>query len=105
MTLTDPRLFRQSCYVDGAWVGARSGATIPVDNPATGAVVGAVPRLSGIETREAIAASSFFMAEESAKERGDFAPLVRLMIANRDDLGSPRDDRAGGSRWLRAAPK
>jgi hypothetical protein len=34
--LTDSKLFRQSCYVDGAWVNARGGATINVDNPATG---------------------------------------------------------------------
>ena len=40
VTLSDPKLFRQSCYVDGAWVAARSGAMINVDNPATGEVVG-----------------------------------------------------------------
>ena len=33
VTLTDSALFRQACYVDGAWVAARSGAVIPVDNP------------------------------------------------------------------------
>ena len=27
VTLSDPKLFRQSCYVDGAWVNARGGAT------------------------------------------------------------------------------
>ena len=47
LTLTDPALFREACYIDGAWVGARSGATIPVDDPATGAVIGTVPRLGG----------------------------------------------------------
>src|ERR1700704_5208918 len=90
VTLTDPKLFRQSCYVDGAWVGARSGATIPVDDPATGAIIGTVPRLSGIETREAIdAAARAFPAwrKKTAKERA--AVLRRwyeLMIANQDDL-------------------
>ena len=90
VTLTDAGLFRQSCYVDGAWVGARSSATIPVDDPATGAIIGTVPRLSGIETREAIdAAARAFPAwrQKTAKER---AAVLRkwyeLMIANQDDL-------------------
>src|SRR6202158_1598443 len=89
-TLTDAGLFRQSCSVDGPWVAARSGATIPVDDPATGAVIGAVPRLTGIETREAIdAAARAFPAwrTKTAKERA--AVLRRwyeLMIANQDDL-------------------
>ena len=39
VTLTDDKLFRQSCYVDGAWVNAASGGTIKVDNPATGEIV------------------------------------------------------------------
>src|SRR6188474_45223 len=89
-TSTDTALFRQSCYVDGAWVGGRSGATIPVDDPATGVVIGTVPRLSGIETREAIdAAARAFPAwrKKTAKERA--AVLRRwfeLMIASQDDL-------------------
>ena len=28
VTLTDPKLFRQSCYVDGAWIDAASGGTV-----------------------------------------------------------------------------
>src|SRR5712671_3125738 len=90
VTLTDAALFRQSCYVDGAWVGARSGATIPVDDPATGAIIGTVPRLSAIETREAIdAAARAFPSwrQKTAKERA--AVLRRwfdLMIASQDDL-------------------
>ena len=40
VSLADPKLFRQSCYVDGAWVNAGAGATINVDNPATGEIVG-----------------------------------------------------------------
>jgi succinate-semialdehyde dehydrogenase / glutarate-semialdehyde dehydrogenase len=55
--LSDPTLFRQSCYVDGAWINAQSGATISVDNPATGEVVGTVPRLGAAETRAAIEAA------------------------------------------------
>src|SRR6476661_910192 len=90
VTLTDRALFRESCFVDGAWVGARSGATIPVDDPATGTIIGTVPRLGGVETREAIdaAARAFpVWRQKTAKERA--AVLRRwyeLMVASQDDL-------------------
>ena len=37
MQLTDIRLFRQQCYVNGAWCDADDSRTIRVTNPATGA--------------------------------------------------------------------
>ena len=88
--LQDPALFRQACYVNGAWMSARSGATIDVDNPATGAVIGTVPKLGGIETREAIDAASRALPawrEKTAKERS--AVLRRwfdLMMQHQEDL-------------------
>jgi succinate-semialdehyde dehydrogenase/glutarate-semialdehyde dehydrogenase len=90
ITLNDPRLFRQAAYVNGAWVNAKSGATIDVDNPATGEILGAVPKLGAAETREAIeAAERAFPAwrKKTAKERG--AAVRRwfdLMMANQEDL-------------------
>src|SRR5437764_729439 len=88
ITLADPGLFRESCYIDGAWVTARE--TIDVDNPATGDVIGNVPKLGRAETRGAIdAAARAFPAwrKKVAKER---AVIMRrwfdLMIANQDDL-------------------
>ena len=90
VTLNDPKLFRQACYVDGAWITAKGGASIPVDNPATGETIGTVPRLGAAETRTAIeAAHRAFPAwrQKTAKER---AQVLRrwfdLMIANQDDL-------------------
>ena len=90
VTVKDPKLFRQACYLDGAWVVARSGATISVDNPATGESIGAVPKLGVAETRQAIdAAARAFPAwrKTTAKER---AAVMRrwfeLMMANQEDL-------------------
>ncbi|MBI4265355.1 MAG: NADP-dependent succinate-semialdehyde dehydrogenase [Acidobacteria bacterium] len=90
MSLTDPKLFRQACYVDGAWANARSGATLSVDNPATGEAIGTVPKFGALETREAIeAASRAWPAwrKKTAKER---AAVMRrwfeLMLANQEDL-------------------
>ncbi|HZI81419.1 MAG TPA: NADP-dependent succinate-semialdehyde dehydrogenase [Vicinamibacterales bacterium] len=90
VTLTDPKLFRQACYIDGAWVSARSSATINVDNPATGEVVGTVPKLGAAETREAIEAAERALPawrKKTAKER---AAVLRkwfdLMLQHQDDL-------------------
>ena len=55
--LTDMSLFRQQCYVDGQWIDADSGATIDVTNPATGEVLGTIPKLGADETRRAIEAA------------------------------------------------
>src|SRR6476469_9672949 len=90
VTLNDSRLFRQACYIDGAWVDADGRAVVEVDNPATGEIVGVVPRLGRSETRQAIdAAARAFPSwrKRTAKER---AQVLRrwfdLMLANQDDL-------------------
>ena len=87
--LGDQTLFRQACYIDGAWTSA-SGAAIEVDNPATGEIIGSVPKLGGAETRTAIeAAARAFPAwrKKTGKER---AAIMRrwfdLMMANQADL-------------------
>jgi succinate-semialdehyde dehydrogenase/glutarate-semialdehyde dehydrogenase len=90
VTLKDPKLFRQACYVDGAWINAKAGATIAVDNPATAETIGTVPRLTAAETRAAIDAADHALPawrQKTAKER---ATVLRrwfdLMMANQDDL-------------------
>ena len=88
--LTDSTLFRQSCYVDGAWVNARGGATINVDNPATGEIVGTVPKFGAGETREAIEAANRAFPEWRKKTGKERAAVLRrwfeLMMANQEDL-------------------
>jgi len=88
--LRDPKLFRQACYIDGSWMESSSHLTIDVDNPATGQVVGTVPRLGRGETRQAIEAAARALPawrKRTAKER---AAVMRrwfdLMMANQDDL-------------------
>ena len=90
VSLQDPRLFRQACYIDGAWVDTTAHGVIDVDNPATGETIGTVPRLGRAETRQAIeAAERAFPAwrKKTAKER---AAIVRkwyeLMLQHQEDL-------------------
>src|SRR5262245_3669294 len=88
--LTDSKLFREACYIDGAWVRARSGATLAVDNPATGEVVGTVPKLGAAETRDAIEAADRALPawrKKTAKERGAVVrKWYELMLQHQDDL-------------------
>ena len=90
VSLKDSKLFRQSNYIDGAWANAKSGGTINVDNPATGEVIGTVPKCGTAETRTAIEAADKALPawrKKTAKER---AAIVRrwyeLMLENQEDL-------------------
>ena len=90
VNLKDMRLFREACYVDGQWVQASSGATCNVDNPATGEIVGHVPKLSGAETRHAIEAADRAFKPWAARTAKERAVILRkwfdLMIENQEDL-------------------
>ncbi len=90
MKLKDPSLFRQQCYIDGAWVDADSGETVPVTNPANGETLGTIPKMGEAETRRAIeAANKAYPAwrAKTAKERGTILrKWFDLMMANQDDL-------------------
>jgi succinate-semialdehyde dehydrogenase/glutarate-semialdehyde dehydrogenase len=90
MKLKDPSLFRQQCYIDGAWVDADSRETIPVTNPATGEEIGTVPKMGAAEARRAIeAANRAYPAwrRKTAKERGAILrKWYDLLLANQDDL-------------------
>jgi succinate-semialdehyde dehydrogenase/glutarate-semialdehyde dehydrogenase len=88
--LKDSKLFREACYVDGEWIQAASGESLPVDNPATGEIIGRVPKTGAAETRRAIeAANRVFPAwsKRTAKERaGVLRKWFDLVMANQEDL-------------------
>jgi succinate-semialdehyde dehydrogenase/glutarate-semialdehyde dehydrogenase len=90
MKLTDAKLFRQQCYIDGAWVDADGGGTIPVENPANGERLGTVPRMGAAETRRAIAAADAALPAWRARTAKERAGILRkwyeLMMANQEDL-------------------
>ena len=91
LDLKDPKLFRERCYIDGAWVAADSKKTFPVDNPATGETIGVVPDAGAAETRRAIEAADKAWPAWRAKTAKERAAILRkwfdLMMANQDDLG------------------
>ncbi len=90
LAIDDQSLFRQQCYVGGAWVDATGGGTIEVTNPATGETIGTVPAFTAEDTRRAIEAADAAWGawrEKTGKER---AAVMRrwfeLMMANQEDL-------------------
>ncbi len=90
MKLKNPGLFRQQCYIDGAWAGADSGATVEVTNPADGSVIGTVPKMGAAETRRAIEAANAAWPDWRARTAKERAALLRrwyeLVLKNQDDL-------------------
>jgi succinate-semialdehyde dehydrogenase/glutarate-semialdehyde dehydrogenase len=90
ISLKDPSLLRQQCYVDGAWIDADAGGRIEVTNPATGEVIGTVPQAGAAETRRAIEAAAAAFPAWAAKTAKERAAILRrwndLMLANVDDL-------------------
>ncbi len=88
--LRDQALFRQQCHIGGQWVAAANGATIAVDNPACGALLGHVPNLGAAETQQAIdAAAAAFPGwrDRTASERGSVLyRWYELILEHQDDL-------------------
>lgn len=90
MKLSNQSLFQQKAYINGQWTDADDGATFDVVNPATGAVLGRVPRMGAAETDRAIQAAKGAQAgwaAKTAKERADI--LMRwhdLMVEATEDL-------------------
>jgi len=88
--LKDAALFKDKAYINGQWVGADTGNTFVVTNPADGATIANVADLGAAETGRAIdAANAAFPAwrDRTAKER---SAILRkwfdLIMANQDDL-------------------
>lgn len=88
--LLDPNLLRQQCYINGEWLDADGGATIAVTNPANGALLGTVPKMSTAETRRAIEAANAAWPAWRAKTAAQRSAILRrwfdLLMANQEDL-------------------
>ncbi len=90
MTALSSRLFKQQCYVNGQWVNEHSGQTINVTNPATGEILGTVPKMGANETAEAIEAARVAQKSWAAKTGKERAGIMRnwfdLIMKNQNVL-------------------
>src|SRR5437762_300690 len=89
-SLSSAALFRQQAFIAGRWCEADRGETIAVVNPATGGLIGTVPRMAATETRRAIEAADRALADWRGRTAKERAQILRrwfdLMIANQEDL-------------------
>jgi succinate-semialdehyde dehydrogenase / glutarate-semialdehyde dehydrogenase len=89
IVLNDPTLLRFENRIGDRWVAAGS-ASIAVINPATGEVIGKVPRFGAHETRQAIAAAAAAFPAWRAQTAGDRAAILRtlsgLLLEHVEDL-------------------
>ncbi|WBU63576.1 NADP-dependent succinate-semialdehyde dehydrogenase [Paracoccus aerodenitrificans] len=85
----DCNLLRQAALIGDKWIAADANG-IAVNNPASGAVIGHVPRLGASETRAAIAAAGKAQPAWAALTAKERAVILRrwydLVVAHADDL-------------------
>ena len=90
LTLKDPSLLKQLCYLNGQWLPADSGAVIDVTNPANGSKLGTIPRMGTEETRRAIDGAHKALPAWRAKTAKERSTILRrwfdLIMANQEDL-------------------
>jgi succinate-semialdehyde dehydrogenase/glutarate-semialdehyde dehydrogenase len=90
MQISDQGLLKTRAYIDGEWIDADSGETLPVLNPATGQSIAEVAKCGTAETRRAIEAAERAQIEWRQKTAKERAAVLRrwynLMMENQEDL-------------------
>lgn len=88
--ISDQSLLKTRAYINGQWVDADNGATVPVTNPANGEVIAEVAKCSTAETRRAIEAAEAAFPDwrnRTAKERAAcLRKWFNLMMEAQEDL-------------------
>jgi succinate-semialdehyde dehydrogenase/glutarate-semialdehyde dehydrogenase len=88
--LSDKQLLCSKCFIDGQWVEANDKAEMSVNNPATGEILGTVPKMSKEETAFAISSADKALSTwraKPAKERGIILDKWTLLIMeHQEDL-------------------
>ncbi len=88
--ITDQSLLKTRAYINGEWVDADSGTTVPVTNPVNGEVIAEVAKCSTAETRRAIEAAEAAFPDWRARTAKERAACMRkwfnLMMEAQEDL-------------------
>ena len=89
--LQRPDLLRQACLLSNGWQEADTAKNkLEVRNPATGELIGFIPKLGYDETTAAIAAAEAALPAWSAKTAHERAVILRrwhgLMLTHQEDL-------------------
>jgi len=114
VSLNDPALLRSGAFIGGQWRAPDAGGVITVTNPATGGIVGTVPRFGAAQTQEALAlaadAAHGWRRTPVKARAGVLRRWCELMLENIDDLarimtaeqGKPLAEAVGEVRYAAA---
>jgi len=90
LTLANPDLLKQQCFIKDGWFDSSDATTLEVSNPFNGDVIGNVPSLTTDDVNDAVAASheaQITWAAKTAKERAELLQKwADLIDANKEDL-------------------
>ena len=90
MDISNKKLFKQQCFINGEWVDSQDNKSIDVNNPATQEIIGKVPNCGKKETSIAIKAAENSWKEwrsKTAKERSNILKKwFKLIEENHEDL-------------------
>ena len=90
MQIADKGLLKTQAFINGEWVNADNGETLPVTNPANGEVIAEVAKCGTDETRRAIEAAEAAMVEWRQRPAKERSALLRkwfnLMMEAQEDL-------------------
>ena len=90
LRLDDTSLLKDKSYINGKWVGAKSGKTFDINDPASGEVVGTLPEMDSEDTETAIEAAAEALktfSKTRARDRGRMLyKWYQLMLENKEDL-------------------
>ncbi|MEQ9563108.1 MAG: NAD-dependent succinate-semialdehyde dehydrogenase [Woeseiaceae bacterium] len=90
MQISNKALLKSGAYVNGKWIDSDTGATYPVNNPATGELLADCASCGTAETRRAIEAAEAAMPAWRKRSAKDRANILRkwfnLMMENQEDL-------------------
>jgi succinate-semialdehyde dehydrogenase/glutarate-semialdehyde dehydrogenase len=90
LQLKNSDLLCSHCFIEDAWVGADSGKTVDVTNPATGEILGSVPYCGADETQRAVDAANESLDAWRSKTAGERSAILRkwqeLLMENQEDL-------------------
>ena len=88
--LNDQSLLKDQSYINGKWVGAKSGQTFEVHDPASGKVIGSMPEMNKEDTEEAIKAAAAAFPSFSKTTGRERAKMLRkwhaLVEQNAEDI-------------------
>ena len=90
LSLAKPDLLRNQAYANGQWIDGDTGEATEVFNPATGELVGSVPKMSAAQTQQVIAQADTAYHSWKKLTAKDRCGLLRkwfdLIVANTEDI-------------------